>query len=1249
MALSTTRGTSSSSFTQRCRYDVFLSFRGEDTRNGFTSHLNGILRYNGINTFMDDELPRGEKISAELLEAIESSKISIIVFSKNYVSSTWCLDELVKILECKNNGQVVLPVFYKVDPSDVRNQQEKFGEALAKHEKKFKDNKEKVQRWRAALNEASHISGWHYKNDRPQFRFIEEILEEILSAKLNRTQVFVVKYPVGIDSRIEEISHLLDIESNDVRMLVIHGLPGIGKTTIAKAIFNLIANRFEGSSFLEDVRENSKTNDGVLQLQKALYYEILRAGKLKVHGISKRINEIMEKLRNKKILLILDDVDELKQVENLLGKSNWFASGSRIIITTREKKLLSTLREDCHLFYYKVKELDECESRELFCQHALKRNKPIEDYSELVHQFIGYAKGLPLVLKIIGADLYDKNLQCWKSALDKYKRIPNSDIQEVLKISYDGLDQIQQDIFLDIACFFKGFYKNLVVDILQSSNLHDPYYDIEKLIDKSLIVITKDDKLLMHDLIQQMGLEIARQESKVSKKYRRLLCYEDAPEVLNEDTGLDEIRGITLSLPHPRKMQLNLGKMKSLKYLIIRNVICEDLKYLPNGLRLLDWNEFPLSSLPSTYEPTKLVALNMRGSHIELDEHFERCRLKTLKYMNFTRCKNITKLPDLSVISPNIKEVELYMCINLVEVHQSNGLLEELESWDLGGCQNIRIFPRNLRLKYLKTFYFDWCGSLLQRTERLALLSSIGYLISLRTLRISLKNVKDSSNISNLQNLRELILYDCENFPKAKDTSGCFPELQYLGLHNSYITTLPEIARRCPKLKTLWIQHCRHLREIPRLPPCIRNVFAIGCNSLNSQCRRRLFSQLGDGIGLPRNLVCGYSNMRSSHQEFGSELGSSSELGFASNSSNYGLGLPGTTIPKWFNHQSHGSSISFSVGQKFSSFALCVALNVKRKNNVPLVPHLFLCSIYLFINGFKEWLPTFQFPIDSLNFMWFQYVSVRPSLLKRINLGDRNDVTLRCEISNKYREIAEITIRRCGVHVACICPPRNSTVDKVLKEASFDERLKLFLSRVAAEVLPFEQEMVGRSETQNANLCPLCEIAKDSALHLFHRCPYAKGMWYGGRWGFRIETIQAKSVKEFIEQIVDPPNELLAERVTKDEFTLYAVVAMKILWDARVKALVSKTKESINQLAHRLNTQYDSNLRSLGATRGTEEQKRESAWTKPPDQLVKLNFDASCDQNNVGLAAVVRNQEGNGRAIRRGISLCSKMSNAIGK
>ena len=165
MALLTNKRAFSSSFTQQCNYDVFLSFRGEDTRNGFISNLNGFLRQKDINTFMDDELQRGEKISTELFETIESSKISIIVFSENYATSTWCLDELVKILECKNNGQVVLPVFYKVDPSEVRNQKGKFGEALAKHEESFKYDTDKVQRWRAALNESGNLSGWHYKNE----------------------------------------------------------------------------------------------------------------------------------------------------------------------------------------------------------------------------------------------------------------------------------------------------------------------------------------------------------------------------------------------------------------------------------------------------------------------------------------------------------------------------------------------------------------------------------------------------------------------------------------------------------------------------------------------------------------------------------------------------------------------------------------------------------------------------------------------------------------------------------------------------------------------------------------------------------------------------------------------------------------------------------------------------------------------------------------------------------------------------
>ncbi|XP_030962062.1 toll/interleukin-1 receptor-like protein [Quercus lobata] len=141
-------------------FDVFLSFRGEDTRRGFVSHLHKALTQQGIQTFIDDNLHRGENITEELLKTIENSSASIIVFSKNYASSSWCLDELAKIIECTKK---VLPVFYQVPPSEIRKQTGDFGEVLTKLEKRIKD-KTKVQRWREALTNAANISGWDYKD-----------------------------------------------------------------------------------------------------------------------------------------------------------------------------------------------------------------------------------------------------------------------------------------------------------------------------------------------------------------------------------------------------------------------------------------------------------------------------------------------------------------------------------------------------------------------------------------------------------------------------------------------------------------------------------------------------------------------------------------------------------------------------------------------------------------------------------------------------------------------------------------------------------------------------------------------------------------------------------------------------------------------------------------------------------------------------------------------------------------------------
>ena len=157
--------------SRRFTYDVFLSFRGEDTRYGFTGNLYKALCDRGIHTFIDDEdLQSGEEITPALVKAIEESRIAIVVLSHNYASSSFCLDELATILDCKNKGLLVIPVFYKVDPSDVRHQRGSYEEALTNHQRRFKSKKEKLQKWKMTLRQVADFSGYHFKNGYPPYQ-----------------------------------------------------------------------------------------------------------------------------------------------------------------------------------------------------------------------------------------------------------------------------------------------------------------------------------------------------------------------------------------------------------------------------------------------------------------------------------------------------------------------------------------------------------------------------------------------------------------------------------------------------------------------------------------------------------------------------------------------------------------------------------------------------------------------------------------------------------------------------------------------------------------------------------------------------------------------------------------------------------------------------------------------------------------------------------------------------------------------
>ncbi|MCH82114.1 TIR-NBS-LRR resistance protein [Trifolium medium] len=160
--------TSSNTFDLK-KYDVFISFRGDDTRAGFTSHLHAALGRTKYNTYIDYRIQKGDQVWAELMKAIKDSTLFLVVFSENYASSTWCLNELVEIIEChKNGGVVVIPVFYQIDPSHVRKQTGSYGTAMEKHKKQGNNDDKMMQNWKNALSQAANLSGF----DSTSYRYL---------------------------------------------------------------------------------------------------------------------------------------------------------------------------------------------------------------------------------------------------------------------------------------------------------------------------------------------------------------------------------------------------------------------------------------------------------------------------------------------------------------------------------------------------------------------------------------------------------------------------------------------------------------------------------------------------------------------------------------------------------------------------------------------------------------------------------------------------------------------------------------------------------------------------------------------------------------------------------------------------------------------------------------------------------------------------------------------------------------------
>ncbi|KAK3435606.1 hypothetical protein EUGRSUZ_C00049 [Eucalyptus grandis] len=421
------------------------------------------------------------------MAAITNSKISIPIFSVNYGRSSWCLDELVQIMECKNNnGQIVLPIFYKVKPADVGHQIGSFGKEFHKREKRLLKRSSFdpaiLEKWKQALLEVSNLKG--YEADGSEVELVKSVVRKVLNELKKKFELIISKNLVGIDSHVKSVMEFLDDKSHALLFVGIHGMGGIGKTTLAKTIYNKLSNQFEHRSFIADIRESWKR--GAHDLQNQLIFDISNE-KNEVRNKDDGINFISSRFKDKKVLLLLDDVNEVDQVKCLAGNHDWFSLGSRIIITTRNKRILEEVGVD---YPYDHQEMDKDQSLILFSKHAFRRDSPPREFKDLTHEVVSIAAGLPLSLEIFGSLLCGKESKQWRETIKKLKKVPNRQVQEKLRIN-----KTIPFYMWDVCDFFPG-------------------EGIEVLIFMSLIKVESDesdDMLRMHDQLRDLGREIVRE------------------------------------------------------------------------------------------------------------------------------------------------------------------------------------------------------------------------------------------------------------------------------------------------------------------------------------------------------------------------------------------------------------------------------------------------------------------------------------------------------------------------------------------------------------------------------------------------------------------------------------------------------------------------------------------------------------------------------------------------------------------
>ncbi|CAN1228377.1 Disease resistance protein L6 [Linum grandiflorum] len=647
-------------------YEVFLSFRGPDTRHYFTDILYRFLIHMKIRTFKDDnELRKGEGIGPDLFQAINRSKIHVPIFSESYADSKWCLNELVEIMKLSKQGKghLVLPIFYMTDPRDVRHQTGPYESAFQQHQRKNVGEKI-IQSWKDALNEVGTLKGWHINNKEGVGAVIDEVSSTIWS-HLSKDYTLDTDKLVGIDDHVKAVVKRLNMDS-DLNIDSKNGLGGIEKTTIAKAVYNNISNRFQRCCFVENIRETQKQKDGIVVLQKKILCDILRKDSVEFNNSSEGKKMIKERASQFKLLMVLDDVDENLKFEDILGSPENFVPGSTFLFTSRNYKVLSDLNENPWMLY-EVGAMSHESSLELLCNHAFKTDSPPPKYKTVANGIVSTTGGLPLTLKVLGSLLYKEDITVWEEKMIQLWGTVELRVMDSLKISYDTLPYEAQQIFLDVACFLVGKKRHRSCCFWNDCQFY-PGTNLLILVQRSMLKLGENNKFQMHDQLRDMGREIVRRED-IEHPWMRSRIWDpkDAIDTLSNNKVSNKVKAIRLDMTAMEELKSEyFSNSTELRYLDVGSskLTGDFSNFLPNLRWLRVKIDFDEEGCPSAnFHMKNMVVLDLGKSKV------------TNKWGGWSQIKDISGLRKLKLLT-------LKFCY-LKEIKGTIGMLRELEELHL--------------------------------------------------------------------------------------------------------------------------------------------------------------------------------------------------------------------------------------------------------------------------------------------------------------------------------------------------------------------------------------------------------------------------------------------------------------------------------------------------------------------------------------------------------------------------------------